>query len=314
MQQSGWENIKYRFQNGHMITKLIYVNVAVFILQVITYVSLWLMAKPDLYNTITSKLYLATDLKELVKQPWSLITHMFMHSFAPGSFFGGILHILFNMLWLYWFGRIFLSFQSNRQVLPIYLLGGLSGAFLMILAYNIFPVFDGATALGVGASAAVMAIVFATVVLVPNYEVRLIFFGGVKIKYIAFFILILDIISIPGGNSGGSIAHIGGAAFGALYMQQLKEGRDLGGWLNRFFDWAADLRGNLFSKRPRIIHKDPNKKTKQANRRRKAKAATKDSSSKQQKLDSILDKIGDSGYESLSSEEKEFLFKVSNED
>jgi membrane associated rhomboid family serine protease len=267
---------------------------------------------------IISKFWLETDLSELVQQPWSIITHMLMHNLSPGGFLGGILHILFNMLWLYWFGRIFLSFQSQRRVLPIYLLGGLTGAAFMILAYNIFPVFSATTGLGVGASAAVMAIVFATVVLVPDYSIRLLLFGNVKIKYIGLVVLALDIISIPGGNPGGSIAHIGGAAFGALYMYQLRQGRDLGAWLNNFFDWVATVPTGWFKRKPRIVHNNPKKRRQKVTVKqgsgRKHKGPDQEEMDKQARIDAILDKIAESGYDSLNEDEKAFLFRVSKED
>lgn len=318
MQQGFWDNLKYRFQTGDMITRLIFINVGVFAIQVLSYLVFWLMAKSDLYEMIISKFWLATDLSQLIKQPWSIITHMFMHNFSSGGFLGGILHILFNMLWLYWFGRIFLSFQSQRRVLPIYLLGGLTGAAFMILAYNIFPVFSATTGLGVGASAAVMAIVFATVVLVPDYSIRLLLFGDVKIKYIGLVVLALDIISIPGGNPGGSIAHIGGAAFGAFYMYQLRQGRDLGAWLNNFFDWVATVPAGWFKRKPRIVHNNPKKRRQKVTVKqgsgRKQKAPDQDEMDKQARIDAILDKIAESGYDSLNEDEKAFLFRVSKED
>lgn len=314
MQQSFTDKLKYNWQVGDMITKLIYINVAVFALQVVFYLITFLIAKPEIYALVMEKFYLATNLKQLAKQPWSIITHMFMHSFAPGGFLGGILHILFNMLWLYWFGRIFLSFQSQRQVLPIYLLGGLTGAILMILAYNTLPAFSDTVGLGVGASAAVMAIVFATVVLVPDYEIRLIIFGTVKIKYIGIIVLVLDFLSIAGSNPGGAIAHIGGAGFGALYMQQLRQGRNLGEWLNRFLDWVVSLPGRLSNRGPRVVHRDFSKRKESKQRPTKKSSTQAAEEDKQAKLDSILDKISESGYESLNEDEKAFLFQASKED
>lgn len=313
MQQSFSDKLKYNWAVGDMITKLIYINVAVFAVQVSFFLITFLIAKTGIYALVMEKFYLATNLKQLVKQPWSIFTHMFMHSFAPGGFLGGILHILFNMLWLYWFGKIFLSFQSQRQVLPIYLLGGLAGAALMILAYNTLPAFDNTVGLGVGASAAVMAIVFATVVLVPDYSIRLIIFGTVKIKYIGIVVLVLDFLSIAGSNPGGAIAHIGGAGFGALYMYQLRQGRNLGEWLNRFFDWVVTIPGRIGNRGPRVVHRDFTKKKK----KKKKAESTKESaaaSDKQAKLDAILDKISDKGYDSLNEEEKAFLFQASKED
>ncbi|MHB1179924.1 MAG: rhomboid family intramembrane serine protease [Daejeonella sp.] len=212
---------------------------------------------------------------------WTIFTYMFTQR--------GFFHLLFNMLWLYWLGIIFLDFLNKRQFIFTYLAGGVMGALFYMLAYNLIPVFSGSVERSflIGSSASVMAIVVAAATLVPNFTIHLLFFGGVKLKYLALVYFILDIIGISGTEPGGSIAHVGGAVLGFIYIRQLNNGNDL---------------STIFKARSRFkVVKNKNIRPAQA-------ANLPD----QAAIDRILDKISKSGYQSLSKAEKEQLFKASN--
>jgi len=220
---------------------------------------------------------------------YTILTYQFFHD--------GILHILFNMLWLYWMGKIFLDFLKPRQFHFVYLAGGFAGALLFALAYNIFPVFKTASgATVIGSSAAVMAVVIATATLLPNYSIRLLLFGDVKLKYLAAAYIVMDLLGTTSMNAGGSFAHIGGAILGFGYIKVLQNGTD----------WS-----NIFKKKPKL--KVVRNNVKQAGRTGSPASSAKRQGSavEQREIDEILDKISKSGYDKLTREEKETLFKAS---
>ncbi|HLP50334.1 MAG TPA: rhomboid family intramembrane serine protease [Chitinophagales bacterium] len=283
-------DIKHQFRYGNMVMKLIFVNLGVFLFFGIFYLISFLIQNTVIYNLVLAKLETPASLNTLLYQPWSVFTYMFLHT--------SFMHVLFNMLWLYWFGEIFVLHIGDKKVLPLYLLGGLSGALIYILAYNLIPVFrPGAeSALMLGASASIFAIVFAAATLNPEYEIGLMFIGPVKIKYIALVSLLLDIINIPYGNAGGYIAHIGGALSGFLYIRSLQGGFDLFGIFKPV--------GNLFKRKPKL-------KATYKNESYQKPAQKNIGKTEQQRVDEILDKIARSGYDSLSKEEKDFLFNYS---
>ncbi|MEA3445870.1 MAG: rhomboid family intramembrane serine protease [Bacteroidota bacterium] len=200
-----WHEIKKSFHEGNNLIKLIYVNITVFLLVQIVRVFLFLMNVGDEGFSLVHWLAVPASFGDLILKPWTVFTYMFLHE--------EFLHILFNMLWLFWFGRIFLVFLNQKQLLTVYLLGGLTGAAFFVLAFNIFPVFNETINLSValGASASVMAVVFGTVTVSPNYTIQIPFLGPVKIKWIALIFIVMDIMQIPIGNAGGHIAHLGGA-------------------------------------------------------------------------------------------------------
>ena len=206
------EDIKKKFSNGNSLTKLIYINVGVFLLVQSLYVFSFLFSLPLL--TITDYFSLPANTSILAKKPWSIITYMFLHK--------GFTHLLLNMLWLYFGGKIFLSFFDNKKLTSTYVLGGISGAMLFIISFNLFPAFENSlpNAMALGASASVLAIIMAISTKSPNYIIRLFLIGNVKLKHIAVFSIALDILSIPQGNAGGHISHLGGAFFGYLYVKQ----------------------------------------------------------------------------------------------
>ncbi len=216
---------------------------------------------------------------------YTILTYQFFHE--------GFFHLLFNMLWLFWMGRIFLDFLKPRQFHFVYLCSGFAGALLYLLAYNVFPVFAAATASGtatvIGSSAAVMGIVVATATLVPDYSLRLLLFGDVKLKYLAIAYVVLDLIGTASPNAGGSFAHIGGAILGFVYIKMLRNGTD----------WS-----NIFKKKPklRVVKNSPSRGAAQRNNVDRV---------DQHEVDAILDKISKTGYDKLTREEKETLFKAS---
>jgi membrane associated rhomboid family serine protease len=288
------DEIKNSFKSGNSLIKLIYINLAVFLAVKIISVFFFLASTSQPFSLVRW-LAVPADLHNLLYRPWTIFTYMFLHE--------GFLHILFNMLWLYWFGQIFLHYFDDKKLLSVYLVGGLSGAALYILSFNIFPVFEQITpvSFALGASASVIAIVIATSVYAPNYKINLLFIGPVALKYIALVTIILDVLSIASSNAGGHIAHLGGALFGYLYIVQLKKGKNI----TRGFDRFMDKIFSIFKPRPKIkvTYKRPMTDRERDIEFNKAQAA------KQEDIDKILDKIAKSGYNSLTKKEKEILFK-----
>ncbi|MCX6253442.1 MAG: rhomboid family intramembrane serine protease [Bacteroidia bacterium] len=288
-----WDDIKNTFGNGSNLTRLIYINIAVFILITIVAIIGFLLNNPLISEKVLNLFSVPSSFKALLVRPWTLITYMFVHK--------DIWHILFNMLWLYWFGRIFLEYLDQRKLVAVYLLGGISGAFIYILSFNIFPAFADVVAesVAIGASASVMAIVVAIAAYVPDYTVQLFIFGRIKIKYMALAIFVLTSIMDFSVNSGGKLAHIGGAFFGYFYTINLRHGRDIGKGFNRIIDFFV----TTFKprKKLKVTHK------KVATEYEYNKIRTE----RQASINSILDKISKGGYDSLTKEEKETLFKES---
>ncbi len=290
-------DLSYKFKTANIVIKLIVINVAIWLGLMLLE---WAL---NMGPVFTQWLSLPTDLSRLLIQPWSLLTYAFLH--------GGFWHIFWNMLILYWFGQIVLNLFTERRFLTVYLLGALAGGVLYVLAYNLFPVLITSTAYLVGASAAVRAIMIFIATYTPNTEVRIIFFN-VKLWHIGVFVVLMDLIQLPtSGNAGGLLAHLGGALFGYVYASQLAKGNDIGTWWERLGDKIADL----FKSKP----KQPKKakmKTVYKNQSRNTGRPSGSGISKteqQKRIDSILDKISKSGYESLSKEDKDFLFKAGKE-
>lgn len=295
-----WRELKQTLlRKDRMVTQLIAINATVFLAINLLQLGFWLSGNGLAAFYYADYLGVPSGLRLLWHQPWTLITSLFTQ--------GEVMHLLFNMLVLYWFGNILTEFLGNRKILPLYLAGGLCGAILFIISYQVFPVFAAsvADARAWGASASVMAIMIAAATLVPDYTLMLMFLGPVRIKWIALFTLVLDLVSIPSFNAGGHIAHLGGALFGFVFIRQLQQGRDLSTGIN----WCFDRVTNLFSAKPSL---KVSYRTKEKQGRKASDKSTKSLSS-QEKLDDILDKIAASGYDSLTKEEKEFLFLVSHE-
>ncbi len=294
-----FEEVKRMYYSGNIIIRLIFINVAVFLLINIIGLFSFLFTGAGAESLgLIDWLAVPADLGKLLYRPWTLITYAFLHY--------DFLHILFNMLWLYWFGKIFLEFLSSKQLLNVYLLGGISGAALYILAYNVFPAFSQSVpySYALGASAAVYAVVIAIAAFVPDYSIILMFIGRVQIKYIAIFVVVLDLLSISGGNAGGHIAHLGGALFGFLFATQIKSGSDITAWFGKFTNDIA----SWFKAKPKMRVTENKFKNKPASdiEYNQQKAVN------QEVIDKILEKISKSGYNSLTKKEKEILFKMSN--
>ncbi len=284
-----WQNIQYKMlRSGNKLNLLIGINVIVFLaVNILTVVEfLFTRSGGESFMGVFVKDYilLPAALPKLLTHFWTPLTYMFMHD--------GIFHILFNMLWLYWMGQIFEEYLGNKRTIGLYIMGGLAGAFTYLLSYNLLPAFTSVNAAAlstiVGASASVMAIVVATATLLPNYTISLILIGPVKLKWLVLVILVIDFLGIIGPNAGGEIAHLGGALFGFFYIKQVQKGND----------WILSIAGIFKSKsKLKVVSNNGNKNTADYPR--------------QDEIDRILDKISQSGYDSLNKQEKEILFRAS---
>lgn len=285
MNSTLFEELKFKvLKSGNPVFFYIGINALIFIVMSLIGVVMFLLQVQLFSPSAIVREYLAfpADFQRLPYRFYTLLTYQFFHE--------GFLHLLFNMLWLYWMGQIFLDFLKPRQFHFVYLAGGVAGALFFTLAFHIFPAFansiSGASI--VGSSAAVMAVVVAAATLVPDYSMRLMFLGDVKLKYLAAAYIVLDIIGVATTNAGGSFAHLGGALLGFIYIKSLRNGKD----------WST-----LFKRKSKlkVVRNE---------------AFTKNSSPKsnvvaQHEIDAILDKISKTGYDKLSKEEKDTLFKAS---
>jgi len=287
------DDIKRTFSKGNSLTKLIYINIAVFLIISLVSVIGYLLNNQTISVKTLNLFSVPSSVSALLLRPWAILTYMFTHK--------DILHILFNMLWLYWFGLIFLEYLDQKKLVAVYLSGGISGAFVYIVSFNVFPVFSQVVAesVAIGASASVMAVVVAIAVYVPDYSVNLFLLGRIKIKYVALVIFILTSVLDFSVNSGGKLAHIGGGLFGYIYTVNLRRGRDLGKGINRIIDFFA----TLF--KPRRKMRVTYKKRTTDYEYNKARV------DHQEKINKILDKISKGGYDSLTKEEKDLLFHES---
>lgn len=296
------DDIKRTYSQGSMLLRLILINVGVFVLLHVLVLGGLLFNVPA--EHMLRWIELPSDPWQLLTHPWTVVTYMFAHY--------GLLHILFNMLWLYWLGRIFMEFFSPKQLTAVYLLGGWGGALLYLLAYNLLPHLAGTTGFLIGASAAVIAIVVATAVYAPNYKIGLLFLGEVPLKWVAIVTVGLDLISMEGGNIGSSIAHLGGAIVGALFALRIKRGNDITRPLNAAIDAVVGLFNGRSFKLPELKRKRSDSDTRQAGNGQQApRGARPDDTVSEEELDNILGKIKVAGYDALTDEEKDKLFKAS---
>lgn len=304
MKNSG--NFRYKLHTATIIEKLIAINVIAFVLFfLIKTIGFLFNLETDF---ILQWLVFPKEPTEFLFKPWSVITYAFLHA--------GIWHILSNMLILYFSGIYFLNYFSAKKLLNFYFLGAIFGALVYMASYNLFPAFqDTGRSYLMGASAAVMAILVGIATHIPNMRVRLILLGSVKLWWIAAVLVVLDIVQIPMSNPGGHLAHLGGAAFGYIYMKQLGKGNDIAKPFESFLDWI----GGLFSGSNRNKPRKSNLKT--VHRRKSSTGtsysttySTKSKKEEQARIDAILDKISRSGYDSLSKQEKDFLFNAGKED
>jgi membrane associated rhomboid family serine protease len=287
-------DIKESFKQGTTLQKLIYLNLGLFLAVQIVRIILLLSNAPELYDTFLRYLAIPSNPEVLVRRPWSAITYMFLHE--------GFMHILFNLLWLYWFGMVFIQELGTKKLLSTYLVGGFAGGLLFVLFYNLFPVFSQVkeNAIALGASASVMAVVVAVATYRPERKMHLMFIGPVKIGYIALAMFVVTSLVEFSDNTGGKIAHIGGAMSGFLFAYYYRRGKDI----TRGFDRMMDGIATWFKPRPqklRVTHKQPANDLDYNKQKRM----------EQKDVDEILDKISKGGYDSLTSKEKELLFKMS---
>ncbi|RMA64849.1 rhomboid family protein [Ulvibacter antarcticus] len=287
-------NLAYQYKTASIVTKLIVINALIYLL--INLATFLFKVNPD---WLTSWFVLPSDLGSIITQPWSVLTYSFLHF--------GFFHLLFNMLWLHWFGKYILNIFDAKRFLTIYLLGAFFGGLAYVFAYNLFPVFAEKQAFLIGASGAVTAIMIFIATYTPNTEFR-IFSFTIKLWQIAAFLFLLDLVRLPSsGNAGGLISHIGGGIFGYLYAVQLVKGNDIGKWFENIMDWCTNLFKPRTQKPFRKVHRNKRKTETPTN-------AKVNKSEHQKKVDGILDKIGKSGYESLTKAEKDFLFKAGKEE
>lgn len=288
-------DLKESFKRGNIFIQLIYINAGIFLITTLTKVLLQLFNRSTEFFDL---LALPASFDRFLHQPWSILTYMFMHA--------GFLHILFNMLWLYWFGALFLNAFSAKHLRGVYVLGGICGGLLYMIAYNTFPYFSNAIegSVLVGASASVLAIVAATAYREPNYPVRLLLFGTIRLKYLALVVIGIDLLFITSDNAGGHIAHLGGALAGLWFAASLTKGMDITSWINKIIDAIASLfNRKSWKRKPKMkVHYGTHQKDYDYNANKKAQS---------DEVDRILEKLKKSGYESLTTEEKKNLFDAS---
>ena len=268
------------------LIKIILINIIIFVSISILEVFITLSGGGSLFRVVINKLMLPASFTTFILQPWSLISYFFLHlSFG---------HILWNMLFLYWFGKIIHDNIGNNAVISLYILGGIIGGLSYMALFNIIPFYGDrvSESLMLGASAGVFSIVAGSATLLPNYTFYLLFLGPVRIKYIALFYILLSFFDVTGSNAGGEIAHIGGALIGYLFIKQLQNGINMGDGVIKII--------NLFNR------KNYSKKEKEFTINKETSFDI-----SQDEIDKILDKISESGYSSLSKKEKEKLFNAS---
>ena len=296
MRKSIGDEIKTPFRSGDVVLQLIIINVLVFLLVGVCGPIFRLFGFPGFEDFMISVLAMPAKLYQLLFRPWTILTHMFLHI--------ELFHLIGNLLILYFGGQLFTHYLGKKRILTVYILGGFSGALLFLLAFNTLPFFENmryVNAINFGASAATMAIFVAIATYAPNFIVKVFFVIEMKLKYVAMILVLLSLMNIDKANAGGNIAHIGGAIFGFIYTQRLNAGKEIGNGLNQII---ALIRSK-FERNPKVVYTDFKSRTKNDDLYNSAKKKN------QELIDTILDKISKSGYDSLSKEEKEILFKAS---
>ena len=287
------DDLKMQLRSGDITMRLIVLNVVLFVV-------------PSLFAVIASLLGFSLDIlyyvslsssvSDLLWKPWSILTYSFFHA--------GIWHIIFNMIMFNFAAKVFLTYFTQKQLLGLYVSGGLFAGIIYLISYNTIPALVNTLASVVGASASVMAILFAVATYAPMMQLRLLIIGNIKLWHIAIVFLIIDFLQLSSTNTGGHLAHLGGALFGYIFTTQLKKGFDLTLWFTNivlFFQKITDTR-------KRTPFKKVHRNFKPAPKPEPSKIVKK--TNVQQQIDAILDKISKSGYESLSKDEKEFLFRA----
>ena len=289
---SNLDNIKSKFGAATSLYRLLAINIILFLVLMILRTFLFILGSDFvIFDFLVEKLSLPSSLSQLAFQPWSLVTYMFLHV--------DFMHILFNLLILYWTGSLFAEYLGNDKLWTTYVLGAIAGGLTYLIVFNLSPAFSLQVNHShlMGASAGVIAVMVGIATLLPEYTVQLILIGPVKLKYVALVSILIYFISIPLGNAGGQIAHLGGALFGYIMIKQLKKGNDITRWLSNLFRKGSRRKSKMTVVRsskpiPDAVYVEV-------------------AISKQEAIDKVLDKINKSGFDSLSKEEKEILYNAS---
>ena len=275
-----FQDLKNQYANNGIVQKLIFWNIGVFLLTIVFFYNF----KSGAF-LFPKWLVLYSSFSETIVKPWTLISYMFLHS--------GFIHLLFNMLMLHFVSRFFLTFFTEKQYLVVYLLGGIFAGLGFLLVYY----FIGTTIPVVGASGAVMTLLVATTAYSPYYILQIPLIGRIKLWHITALILTIDVLQLLFVNTGGHIVHLSGAFFGFLYVFLLKNGIDLSKPFAKLSFKKSPKKKTPFSK----VH---------VNKASSNLSKVPKTDLEQKRVDDILDKISKSGYDSLSKDEKEFLFKL----
>jgi len=295
---SFWDNICTKYKQGTIVTRLIFINTGIFLVLRLTLVLLSLFKMEG--EGLLHFLEMPSSFLQFLETPWTAFTYMFVHL--------DLMHILFNMLWLFFFGGMFLRWFSPRQLGGLYVLGGLFGALFFAFFYNLLPAFEGVNAPLIGASASILALGIAVAFYRPDEPVSLFLLGTIKLKWLAIVMIVMDVLSLNGSNAGGSMAHLGGAVAGLLFGWTLRRNNDITRWINPFIDGVI----TLFQPRPKMKVTYQRSKSEKTNKAPDVDQEYRDKKkAEMDRLDTILDKIKKSGYDSLTAQEKQQLFESS---
>jgi len=288
-------SLRYQWNIADTATRLIMVNAAIYFIVNVPAALLHLMGYTGFGSWINTYLTLPGAVGELIFKPWTLISHLFIHS--------GLFHLFFNMLTLYFTGQLFIRYFNRIQLLNLYFTAGLAGAVFFIVSVNLFPLFIHSAThyTATGASAAILGVLIGVATYRPNDSVFLFGAFRLELRWLALILVLLDIVQIPQGNAGGHLAHLGGAFWGFLWARNLSKGRDISSFLSPVWDWMEQRNRSPLKVKYRAATKP--KQTEAAN----------SPQNKQAEIDALLDKISRSGYDSLSQREKERLFQLTKD-
>ncbi len=292
------DDLKSSFSYGHMVTRLMIINAIVYVVLAL----IWAFTKNvGWYDVVIEQLAMPTSFSGLLYKPWTLLTHLFVHE--------GIWHLAFNMIGLNVFGKIVGDLLGDQKILPLYIFGGFVGAILVLVLTPIMPNLIVGNMRG--ASAGVLAIAMAAAITAPDYNLRLLLIGNVRLKYIVLVFILFDLIASQGNsNAGGHVAHLGGMLFGAFFMFQLRNGRDLSRGMTRWMDKLSSLRKNV-GKKDHRSYMEVSHRSETLIKRQEGKSK-KNEEDHEFRLNEILEKIKKKGYDQLSQKEKDFLRDASN--
>jgi membrane associated rhomboid family serine protease len=291
-------------QDGNALIKLLIVNAVVFVILKFIFVVYLLseLNKAAYYTNIYNWFVVPASLDKLAYRPWTLVSYMFSDS--------QLFRFVSNMFWLWSFGYIMQDLTGNKKLVPVYLYGGLTGAFLFVAAHYALSAFHPQPGDGVmaGANCAIVAVAVATTAVSADYRIFPMINGGIPLWVLTIAFLLINFSSIGSGDPGAYVANTGAAGFGFLFIYEMRRGRDWSAWLNDFFDWV----NNLFN---------PDKQKKQAAKKDEffynvsgTQPYKRIPNITQKRIDEILDKINQQGYRFLTNEEKEILKRAAEEE